>query len=153
MAKKTVKKTKTADAPVRGWNQSYEFVKDAKVEPVKDTIIGTVYAGIKKVKRGTIEDVTDAALKAGLGDATGQNPRVQTQVMLRRLIAMGVVKLHKETAGQTPSKDAKAAKGVTARRASAVGKKASKAKGTPKARVRLVKGGAAAPEAPVAASA
>ncbi len=96
-AKKSNGKGKSGDGTSRAWNQTYEFRKALKAEPPKDTIKGCVYAGIKKVGKGNVDEVTEAAMRAGLGDVTGQDPRTQTQVWLRALIADGAVTLHKHT--------------------------------------------------------
>ena len=88
MAKKNVKKSTVT----RAWKRTYEFVKPLKAEPAKGTIKAAVYAGIKSVKSGDADEVTAAAVKAGLKDATDQDPRVQTMVWLRSLIADGAVR-------------------------------------------------------------
>jgi hypothetical protein len=93
-AKKTTAKSESKS---RAWNQTYEFVKPLKVEPPKDTIRGCVYAGVKSVKNGNADEVCAAAVKAGLADVTGQDPRTQTMVHLRNLIADGAVKVHRDT--------------------------------------------------------
>lgn len=89
MAKKNVKKSTVT----RAWKRTYEFVKPLKAEPAKGTIKAAVYAGIKSVKSGDADAVTAAAVKAGLKDATDQDPRVQTMVWLRTLIADGSVRV------------------------------------------------------------
>ena len=83
-------KKKTSSDDRRG-RKVFEFVKVAK-DMVDETIMGVVYNAIKKVKSGTVTEITDAALKGGLKDYTGQDPLVQTGVMLNRLKSMGSVK-------------------------------------------------------------
>lgn len=89
MAKKSVKKS----TATRAWKRTYEFVKPLKAEPAKGTIKAAVYAGAKSVKSGDADAITAAAIKAGLKDATDQDPRVQTMVWLRALIADGSVRV------------------------------------------------------------
>ena len=101
MAKKNVKKSTVT----RAWKRTYEFVKPLKAEPAKGTIKAAVYAGIKSVKSGDADEVTAAAVKAGLKDATDQDPRVQTMVWLRSLIADGAVRVKSgEKASEKPVK-------------------------------------------------
>jgi hypothetical protein len=92
MAKKAAAAAKSTG---RSWNRTYEFVKALKAEPTKGTIKAAVYSGIKSVKSGDADAVTAAAIKAGLKDATDQDPRVQTMVWLRNLIADGAVRVVK----------------------------------------------------------
>lgn len=101
MAKKNVK----SSSPSRAWKRTYEFVKPLKAEPSKGTIKAAVYAGIKSVKSGDADAVTAAAIKAGLKDATDQDPRVQTMVWLRTLIADGAVRV--KAADKTAAKSTK----------------------------------------------
>lgn len=89
MAKKNVKKSTVT----RAWKRTYEFVKPLKAEPAKGTIKAAVYAGVKAVKSGDADAVTAAAIKAGLKDATDQDPRIQTMVWLRALVADGAVRV------------------------------------------------------------
>jgi propanediol dehydratase large subunit len=89
MAKKNVKKSAKSDD--RRGRKVFEFVKAAK-EMVEETIMGVVYNAIKKLKSGTVAEIAEAALKGGLKDYTGQDPIVQTSVMLNRLKGMGNVK-------------------------------------------------------------
>jgi hypothetical protein len=114
MSKKVAKKVvaaKKSTASGRSWNRTYVFVKSLKVEPAKDTIVGCVYAGIKSIKSGNADEVTAAALKVGLRNVTGQDPRVQTMVWLRRLAADGAVRVDAADKGKAaPAKaSAKAA--------------------------------------------
>jgi len=87
--KKSVKKSASSDD--RRGRKVFEFVKVAK--NVEDgTIMGIVHKAVQKVKSGTVAEITEAAIKGGLKDVTGQDPLVQTGVMLNRLKSMGSVK-------------------------------------------------------------
>jgi hypothetical protein len=89
MAKKTTTRTV---------NQTYEFLRLQKDRtPNDDSIEGTVQAGLRKVKRGSLDDVHKAALKLGLKKATDQDTREQTRVWLRRLEKVGVVRITRDT--------------------------------------------------------
>jgi hypothetical protein len=115
MAKKAAEKK-----AARSWNRTYEFVKPLKAEPPKGTIKAAVYAGIKSTKSGDADTVTAAAIKAGLKDATDQDPRVQTMVWLRALIADGSVRVVKADSAKTTAKPAvkKTGKRVVLKKAS-----------------------------------
>lgn len=94
------KKTKTVETPARAWQQTYEFVKPLKVEPVRETILGVAYGVISKAKSPqTIDQIAEKAVSAGLGEYSDQNPRTQMQIMLRRLAAQGSVRILRATAG------------------------------------------------------
>ena len=116
MAKKNVKKSTVT----RAWKRTYEFVKPLKAEPPKGTIKAAVYAGIKSTKSGDADMVTAAAIKAGLKDATDQDPRVQTMVWLRALVADGSVRVVKADSPKTTAKPAakKTGKRVVLKKAS-----------------------------------
>lgn len=88
----TMKKTKkSASSDDRRGRKTFEFVKVAK--KVEDgTIIGIVQKAVQRVKSGTVAEITEAAIKGGLKDVTGQDPLTQTGVMLNRLKSMGAVK-------------------------------------------------------------
>lgn len=125
------KSSKAATAPTakkstgngRAWKQHYEFVKNAKDEPAEDTIQGCVYRGAKAVKSGTADEVTDAAVKAGLSKVTSQDARTQTMVHLRRLVAQGVVKVVKDTAAPAAPKATKETKTAAKSKASSTRKR------------------------------
>jgi hypothetical protein len=104
MAKKS-KKTSSGDSDRRG-RKVFEFVKVVK-DVVDETIMGVVYNAIKKLKSGTVGEITEAALKGGLKDYTGQDPLVQTGVMLNRLKSMGSVKKVKVEAPAKATKSGK----------------------------------------------
>jgi hypothetical protein len=97
MSKKSVKasskKVAAKTESGRSWNRTYVFVKPLKAAPADDTIVGKVYAGIKTIKSGNADEVTAAAISKGLRDVTGQDPRVQTMVWLRKLVADGAVRV------------------------------------------------------------
>jgi hypothetical protein len=96
--KKSVKKSASSDD--RRGRKVFEFVKVAK--NVEDgTIMGIVHNAVQKVKSGTVAEITEAALKGGLKDVTGQDPLVQTGVMLNRLKSMGSVR---KVAAEKPEK-------------------------------------------------
>jgi hypothetical protein len=86
MAKKT-KRTWTLQ-------QTYTFKRVEKNRtPNADSIEGCVLAGLRKVKRGTLDQIHQAALTLGLKKVTGQDTREQTRVWLRRLEKVGVVSI------------------------------------------------------------
>jgi len=86
-----IKKAKKSNDDDRRGRKVFEFVKVAKgVE--EGTIMGIVHDAIKKVKSGTVAEITEAAVKGGLKDVTGQDPMVQTGVMLNRLKHKGAVR-------------------------------------------------------------
>lgn len=109
MAKKLKKVAKTSSVS-KPRNRVHIFRKEAKVEPVKETIKGAVYFALKSLKSGTTEQVLERALKNGLKDYTGQDPRVQTLVMIQRLRQEGIVATekpeseNKAKAAPTPAK-------------------------------------------------
>jgi len=90
MAKKTKKQaTKSED---RRGRKLIEYVKAPKADLEKKHVLRIVHDAAKKVKSGTVADITEMAVKLGLAKATGQDPLQQTGVMLNRLAAMGSVK-------------------------------------------------------------
>ena len=54
--------------------------------------MGVVYNAIKKMKSGTVADISEAAVKGGLKDYTGQDPLTQTGVWLNRMVSKGYVR-------------------------------------------------------------
>ena len=93
MAKKTAAK--------RTWTlqQTYTFTRVQKNRtPQNGSIEGCVLDGLRKVKRGSLDDVHRAALTLGLKKATDQDTREQTRVWLRRLEKVGVVSITRPTA-------------------------------------------------------
>lgn len=70
----------------------FSFVKLPRIEPPKDGVYGCVLAALRKIKKGTVEEVTEQAMKEGLHKATKQNPKIQTQIKLRRLVRLGSAK-------------------------------------------------------------
>lgn len=102
-----IKKTKTRAN--KGHGHTYTFLKTPKVEPGKDTIMGCVYYATRKLKTASVEAIMDGAMKLGLNKITHQDPRQQTQVMLRRLASDNIVRKEKpvkKTAGLTLKKKA-----------------------------------------------
>jgi hypothetical protein len=95
MAKKT---------PMRTSPLFYEFVKAPKDAPDEDTILGCVLSGIRQLKRGSLDDVTKATLKAGFAKVSDQNAREKTRIFLRRLANDGVVKITRSGAVKPAAK-------------------------------------------------
>lgn len=87
-SKKSASKASASD---RRGRKVFEFVKASKDEMAETTIGGIVYHTIKKMKSGTVADISSTAEKA-LKDVTGQDPLVQTGVWLNRLKAKGIVR-------------------------------------------------------------
>jgi len=83
-------KKKTTGDDRRG-RKTFEFAKEAK-DLVDETIMGVVYNAIKKMKSGTVADISEAAVKGGLKDYTGQDPLTQTGVWLNRMVSKGYVR-------------------------------------------------------------
>jgi hypothetical protein len=54
--------------------------------------MGVVYNAIKKMKSGTVAGISEAAVKGGLKDYTGQDPLTQTGVWLNRMVSKGYVR-------------------------------------------------------------
>lgn len=107
-SKKTVtakKSSKTAKV-TRESSLHYEFVKVPKDAPTEDTNIGCVLAAIRKVKRGSLDDVTESAERCGL--ETDQDAKQQTRVFLRQLFNLGAVKITRN--GASPAKSVKGKK-------------------------------------------
>lgn len=118
--KKTVKKPVSGRKPNSGWRQTYTFLKTPKIEPSRDSVYGCVYWAIRKLKTGTVADITTAAMKEGLHKQTKQDPRVQVQVKLRRLVKLDAVKKENVKAAQkaaTALSKAKPVKKVVAKKA------------------------------------
>ena len=84
--------TKTT-TPTRTSHLRYEFVKPPKDAPAVDTIMGAVLSGIRRIKRGSLDDATAATLKAGFAKVSDQDARTKTRIMLRRLANAGAVKV------------------------------------------------------------
>jgi hypothetical protein len=99
--------------PMRTSHLHYEFVKPPKDTPDEQTILGTVLAGIRKIKRGSLDDATAATVKAGFGKISDQDPREKTRIMLRRLANDGVVSI---------TRNGEEKKGKAAKRVKLVGK-------------------------------
>jgi len=85
--------TKKRTEPMRTSKLHYEFVKPPKDTPDEQTILGTVLSGIRKIKRGSLDDATKATLAAGFSKVSDQDPREKTRIMLRRLANDGVVRI------------------------------------------------------------
>lgn len=98
-AKRSKKSSKSQRAN-RGWNQTFVWKKSPKVEPTRDSIHGCVMHALKKLRRGSVTEVEQEAMRLGLAKHTKQNYRVQTQVMLRRLVDAGSATKEK---GEKPS--------------------------------------------------
>lgn len=113
--------------------RTHVFRKEAKVEPIKDTIKGTVYFALKALKSGTTEQVHERALKNGLGDLTGQDTRVQTLVMIQRLRQEGIVATEKPEGSAEKKTAPKAATKKVVVKAAA--KKTAKSSGKAKLKV------------------
>ena len=88
--------TKTRTEPMRTSKLHYEFVKPPKDMPDEQTILGCVLTGIRKIKRGSLDDATAATLKAGFKNVSDQDPREKTRIMLRRLANDGVVSITRD---------------------------------------------------------
>lgn len=102
-------------------NQTYTYLRPQKDRtPEPTSIEGTVLAGLRKVKRGSLDEVHTAALKLGLRKATDQDTREQTRVWLRRLEKFGVVKISRNDAAKKSA--APKAKKATKKNGSFVGK-------------------------------
>lgn len=89
-AKKSSKKIARA---TRESNLHYEFVKMPKDAPNEDTTYGCILAGIRKAKRGSLDEVTESATRCGLTKATSQDPQVETRKHLRYLANAGAVRI------------------------------------------------------------
>lgn len=85
-----------ATTPQRASHLRYEFVKLPKDTPAEDTILGAVLSGIRRIKRGSLDDATAATLKAGFAKVSDQDPRTKTRIMLRRLANVGAVKVTRQ---------------------------------------------------------
>lgn len=70
---------------------AYRWLKPLKDEPTPDTTYGSIYAAIRKIKQGTLDDLTKAAIKAGLTKHSKQEPRAMTRLFLRTLVNLGSV--------------------------------------------------------------
>ena len=101
--KKSAKRDKR---PNKGWGQVYVFIKAPKLEPPQDGVFGAVYYALRSLKKGNVAEVTEEAMKKGLHKFTKQNPRVQVQIKLRRLVRIGSAKKEKEKSKNmaTPTK-------------------------------------------------
>lgn len=109
--KKTIKKSAKKSA-ARESNLAYAFLKVPSDAAGEETIQGCVLAGIRKIKRGSLDDVTEAATKAGLNKVSDQDLRNQTRIHLRRLANKGAVRITRngeesKTAKKKTSKKAK----------------------------------------------
>jgi hypothetical protein len=120
MAKKNIvkkssskKSSPSAEATERGSSLEYQFLKNPSDLPSEETILGCVLAGIKKIKKGNLDDATEATLKAGFSDYSDQDAREKTRVMLRRMANEGVVRITRngnEVEGRAAKKESKGKK-------------------------------------------
>lgn len=88
---KSTKSSKKVERATRESNLAYEFVKMPKDAPSEDTNIGCVLAGIRKIKDGSLDEVTAAALKCGF--ETDQDAATQARIFLRQLHNRGAVRI------------------------------------------------------------
>lgn len=117
MAKnKTVKLTKSAKksavktAATRVSNLLYRWVKELKDAPTTETTYGTIYQTMRKLKKGTLAEVTDAAVKNGLTKFSDQDPTKMVRIHLRYMVNGGAVSQSRngvEVAASAPKKSAK----------------------------------------------
>lgn len=103
---KSSKKSAKAAVAERESTLQYTFVKMPKNPAADESIQGTVLAGIRKIKSGNLDEAVEAALRAGLGNATGQEPRNQVRVHLRRLHNLGAVRVTRNGAESKSTKTA-----------------------------------------------
>jgi hypothetical protein len=67
----------------------FAFVKTVEAQA---GIQAVVLNAVKKLRKGSVADIAQAAIKLGLKKATSQDPLVQTHVHLNRLRALKAVK-------------------------------------------------------------
>jgi hypothetical protein len=70
---------------------SYRWIKPLTDEPTPDTTYGSIYATMRKVKQGTLPEITKAAIKSGLKKFTDQDPTRMVRVHLRFMVNGGSV--------------------------------------------------------------
>jgi hypothetical protein len=97
-AVKSNKASKKTTTEPRESSLRYEFLKMPKDAPAEDTLIGCVLSGARKAKRGSIDDMTEAAVRCGLNKVTTQDPRAKTRIILRQLANDGAVRITRDGA-------------------------------------------------------
>jgi hypothetical protein len=107
----------------KGWGQKFVFVKVMRIEPPKESVFGCVYQALRKMKTGTVQELTEEAMRQGLNKYTKQNPRIQTQIKLRRLVREGSAKKEKIAKSKKVEKEKAETKPVAAPAKKAVAKK------------------------------
>ena len=70
---------------------SYRWIKPLTDEPTPDTTYGSIYATMRRVKQGTLPEITKAAIKSGLAKFTDQHPTRMVRVHLRFMVNDGAV--------------------------------------------------------------
>jgi hypothetical protein len=112
-SKKSVKKSaKAAPKTERVSNLEYRWVRPMKDEPNAETTYGTIYQTMRKVKKGSLAEITDAAVKNGLTNYSDQDPTRMARIHLRLMVNDGAVTQSRngEAVAVKSSKKVKAAK-------------------------------------------
>lgn len=90
VVKKSAKKA-AASTTTRESNLEYRWLRPMKDEPNPETAFGVVYTTMRKVKRGSLGDVTDAAVKNGFTKYSSQDPTRIVRIALRNFVNDGSV--------------------------------------------------------------
>jgi hypothetical protein len=80
------KTTKTSTSTLE-----YRWLKPLKDEPTPETTYGAIYQTMRRVKHGSLPEITKAAIKAGLKKFTDQDPTRMVRVHLRFMVNGGSV--------------------------------------------------------------
>lgn len=75
----------------RGQYKKFRYVKAP--DAVASGIMAIVHAAIAHLKEGTVADISATAVENGLTKVTGQDPLMQTSIMLHRMLKAGVVEV------------------------------------------------------------
>lgn len=114
VVKKSVKKASKVERATRESNLEYRWVKPLKDEPNPETTYGTIYTTMRKIKRGSLSEVTDAAIKNGLAKFSDQDPTRMARIHLRYMVNGGAVMQSRNgEAVKTSVKSSKKEKGAT----------------------------------------
>ena len=69
----------------------YRWLKPLTDEPKAETTYGVIYATMRRVKAGSLPEITKAAIKSGLKKFSDQDPTRMVRIHLRFMVNGGAV--------------------------------------------------------------